>query len=128
MLLWHLAMQHLYFPCFSSPHNLCEQGQIFDTIFLFCFGYLRKISTQVACRRQFILCYSGICRWQIILLDFWTFRLFMTAVFDILDFWIFRLFYYCIDAFFNLFKINILKKSNYIVIKKSKSPKKSPKV
>ena len=35
MLLWHLAMTHLYYPCYSSPRNLCEQGQTFDIIFFF---------------------------------------------------------------------------------------------
>ena len=25
-------MTHLYYPCYSSTHNLCKQGETFDTI------------------------------------------------------------------------------------------------
>ena len=55
---------------------------------------------------------------MIVLLDVWTFRLFMTAVIDILDFWIFRLFYYYRDAFFQLILNKYFEKINFIRKKK----------
>ena len=99
MLLWHLAMTHLYYPCYSSSQNWSEQGQTLTQYFCFVLDVQGKseqkllvedkLSNLTLASADDKICYLT---FKLLIL-----RLFMTAHLS-LKFWTFRFLDFVITA------------------------------